>query len=86
MFLACGYDTLDVIADLNICESETNDIDRILDFVNTTFPQDKRLVAIANYLATYVCLQLSSKFNKLAGSIVVNALVEQFTCHLVIEL
>ena len=44
MLLACGYDTLDAIAELNVCESGSNDIDRMLEYVNT-FPQDQRLVA-----------------------------------------
>ena len=45
MFLACGYDTLDAIAELNVHGSGLNDIDRMLEYVNSTFPQDQRLVA-----------------------------------------
>ena len=43
MFLACGYNTLEVIADMDVCPATNpNDIDIILDFVNKTFPQDAR--------------------------------------------
>ena len=54
MFLACGYDTLNVIADLNVCESESNDIDKMLDYVNKTFPQDQRLAATRLYMVMFI--------------------------------
>ena len=41
MFLACGYDISDVIAEMDVSQSaEVNDTDRMLDYVNKTFPQD----------------------------------------------
>ena len=66
MLLACGYDTLDAIAELNVCESGSNDIDRMLEYVNNTFPQDQRLVAtyyVHVFLAfiTLIKLQVSSR-------------------------
>ena len=43
MFVSCGYDTADVIAEMNVNQSaEMNDIDKILDYVKKTFPQDQR--------------------------------------------
>jgi len=42
MSLASGYDTLDVITEMDACP--TNDIGRMLDYVNQMFPQDTRWV------------------------------------------
>jgi len=43
MFLACGYDTLDVIAEMDACPKvKLNDIDRMFEYVNQTFPHDAR--------------------------------------------
>ena len=48
--LSCGYDTLDAIAELNVHESGLNDIDKMLEYVNNTFPQDQ-----LSYTAMYMC-------------------------------
>ena len=43
MFLACGYDNLEIIAEMDVCQTTVpNDIDKIIDYVNQTFPQDSR--------------------------------------------
>lgn len=58
MFLACGFDTLDAIAELNVHGSGLNYIDRMLKYVNSTFPQDQRLVAshlLSYIIAMYMC-------------------------------
>ena len=47
MLLACGYDRLQIIAEINVSESShPNDVDKILDYVKQTFPSDARLVDI----------------------------------------
>lgn len=43
MFEAAGYETLQTIADMDVT-SESNDIDRMLDYIKQTFPKDARLV------------------------------------------
>ena len=42
MFVSCGYDTYTgFIAEMDVNQSaEMNDIDKILDYVKKTFPQD----------------------------------------------
>jgi len=43
IFKACGYDTLQVIAEMNVDQSsEYNDIDKMLEYVKKTFPNDNR--------------------------------------------
>ena len=43
MFEAAGYATLQTITDMDVT-SESNDIDRILNYIKQTFPKDARLV------------------------------------------
>ena len=47
--VAALYDTLDTIVELNVRESGLNDIDKMLEYINNTFPQDQRLVATYLY-------------------------------------
>ena len=49
MLLACGYDRLQIIAEMNVNQSESsqpNDVDKMLDYIKQTFPSDSRLVDI----------------------------------------
>ena len=64
MFLACGYDTLYAIAELNVHESGLNDIDRMLEYINNTFPQDQRLVA-TYYILVYSYVHVFMAFSTL---------------------
>ena len=43
MFEAAGYEALQTIADMDLV-SESNDIDKILNYIKQTFPKDARLV------------------------------------------
>ena len=43
MFEAAGYETLQTIADMDLV-SESNDIDKTLNYIKQTFPKDARLV------------------------------------------
>ena len=44
IFAACGYDTLQVIAEMDVNQSsEHNDIDKMLEYVKRTFPNDESL-------------------------------------------
>ena len=59
MFVSCGYNTPDVIAEMDVNQSaEMNDIDKILDYVMKTFPQDQRRMK-ENEVELYDSLQLS---------------------------
>jgi len=51
IFIACGYDTLPVIAEMDVDQSsENNDIDRMLEYIRKTFPEnDVRYALIACY-------------------------------------
>ena len=43
IFVACGYDTLQVIAEMDVNQSsEHNNIDKMLEYVKRTFPNDDR--------------------------------------------
>ena len=43
IFVACGYYTLQIIAKMNVNESsKRNDIDKMLEYVKNTFPNDNR--------------------------------------------
>jgi len=43
IFIACGYDTLQVIAEMDVNQlSECNDINRMLEYNKKIFPNDKR--------------------------------------------
>jgi len=43
IFLACGYDTLQVIAEMDVNQSsQCNDIDKMLEYIKKTFPYDER--------------------------------------------
>lgn len=45
MLLACGYDRLQIIAEINVsASSQPNDVDKMLDYIRKTFPLDSRLV------------------------------------------
>lgn len=49
MLLACGYDRLQIIAEMNVNQTEysqPNDVDRILSYIQQTSPSDSRLVHI----------------------------------------
>ena len=47
MLLACGYDRLQIIAEINVSASpQPNDVDKMLDYIKQTFPSDSRLVDI----------------------------------------
>lgn len=51
MLLACGYDRLHIIAEMNVNQTDTsqpNDVDKILDYVKHNFPSDSRLVGMHN--------------------------------------
>ena len=44
MLLACGYDRLQIIAEINVSESShANDADKMLDYIKQTFSLDARL-------------------------------------------
>ena len=63
--LALGYDRLQTIARLDVSETgQTNDIDRILNYVKQKFPNDTRLVIviIVNYFD--VALHLYCRFSR----------------------
>ena len=49
MLLACGYDRLQIIAEINAYVSaspQPKDVDKMLDYIKQTFPSDSRLVDI----------------------------------------
>ena len=46
MLLACGYDRLQIIAEINVSDHESshpNDADKMLDYIKQTFSLDARL-------------------------------------------
>ena len=49
MLEAAGYETLQTIADMDVT-SESNDIDRMLNYIKQTFPNDARLVITMLFL------------------------------------
>ena len=47
MLLACEYDRLQIITEINVSESShPNDVDKMLDYIKQAFPSDARLVDI----------------------------------------
>lgn len=51
MFKAAGYETLQTIAEMDVrLNSESNDIDRMLEYIKHNFPKDTRLVLIYRYV------------------------------------
>ena len=49
MLEAAGYETLQTIADMDVT-SESNDIDRMLNYIKQAFPNDARLVIAMLFL------------------------------------
>jgi len=58
IFVACGYDTTPIIAAMDVSQSsQPNDVDKMLDYVKRTFPNDSRFAKILKIDALAIASQ-----------------------------